>query len=121
MPDGGPPVRQLKNNRRTIEEQPNLRWPLERGDVERPSGVQDPRRRGYMTGLGNNDRETGQMNVIVLGRILQEDREREIHATLHRRRLLAPVEAPDAPARPAPVARAFRPAQRPASTGAAAR
>jgi hypothetical protein len=74
-----------------------------------------------MTALGNNDRETGQMNVIVLGRILQEDRERDIHASLHRRRLLAPIEAPDAPTRPSPVARAFAPTQRPASTGATAR
>jgi hypothetical protein len=74
-----------------------------------------------MTTPGNNDPETGQMNVIVLGRTLQEDREREISAALDRRRLLAPIEAPDAPARQSSAARTFRPTQRPASTGAAAR
>jgi len=63
------------------------------------------------------DGQNRRMMNIELARIIQADREREIQAELRARRLLRPVDTGDAALR---VIR-IRPAQRPASTGAASR
>jgi hypothetical protein len=72
----------------------------------------------YMTDFGMYGRHTDRMWNIELGRIIQEDREREIAAGMRLRQLTRPAESDQKS--DAPIARP-RGAQRPASTGAASR
>jgi hypothetical protein len=111
---------QPNNNRRTTEYRTVRRWPLARGDVERPRGVwvrDIHATAANMTGLGNYARQTADMMNIELGRIIHQDREREIEAELRRRRLIRPTDMVES-TRPS---FRIRPAQRPASTGATSR
>ena len=72
----------------------------------------------YMTGFGMYDGHTGRMWNIELARIIQEEREREIVASVRRRQLTRPDHLAATPN--VPVARTRR-VQRPASTSAASR
>jgi hypothetical protein len=71
-----------------------------------------------MTGFGRYARQTTGMMNIEMARILQEEREREIAATLRAREVLRTTTAEE-PNTPAP--RTIRRTQRPASTGAVSR
>jgi hypothetical protein len=71
-----------------------------------------------MTSFGRYDRQAVGMMNIELARILQDDREREIEASLRTRRILRPTETPE-PNPPAP--RTIHRTHRPMSTGAASR
>jgi hypothetical protein len=72
----------------------------------------------YMTGFGMYDVHTGRMWNIELARIIQEEREREIVASVRRRQLARPDHLAETPN--VPVARTRR-VQRPASTSAVSR
>lgn len=69
-----------------------------------------------MTGFGRYGGQTMTMMNIELARILQNEREREIEADLRNRRLLHPTDVGQPSRRIVPR---IRPAQRPASSGAA--
>ena len=70
---------------------------------------------GYMTDFGMYERQTDGMWNIELGRIIQEDREREIQADIRLRRLIHRNEPGDVER---VLASRSRKVQRPASTGA---
>lgn len=128
MPDDGPPN---ATNRITIEEQPNTeqfaalaarawgrRAASRRLGRSRPAtSVWDPGV-GYMTDFGMYERQTDGMWNIELGRIIQEDREREIQADIRLRRLIHRNEPGDVER---VLASRSRKVQRPASTGAPSR
>jgi hypothetical protein len=71
-----------------------------------------------MTAFGMYDRQTDGMWNIELGRIIQEDREREIQAEIRLRGLIHRTEPRDAER---VLASRSRKVQRPASTGAPSR
>ena len=84
----------------------------------RPDRARPKSRAGYMTGIGRYEEETSTMDLIVLARTIQADRERDIATEARRRRLLSTSEAA---VQPAPAPRAISAPQRPASTGALSR
>lgn len=71
-----------------------------------------------MTGFGRYDCQADAMMNIELARIIQDEREREIEASLRTRRILRPTESPEV-IPPAP--RTIHRTHRRVSTGAASR